>query len=338
MQRDWARMQGLLLLMDGRQAHDKRDYVYGFLGLLDAKSSPAVVVDYKLPPSSIFTSAVRLACLTPNGVEFWCHLVEVYAGASRSRTLDLPSWCPDLSSRAQHTSGWPFGAPPPFLEHVRVATKDHKSITFGERDGICIAGVEIDEVEESAPLAAYARPTKDYADSEVMADHYFSSHHEQWLEEMATLFPAHGLLQQRWLRKYFYADTEVSVSDHKRRFDAFRLACRRVRSQDAGSTLEAFERLDLPESVRDCLAVDVQVYSLHNGRFFFRTKGGRIGFSPQPPHAGDRICFVGGANYFHVLSADCGRWVTFASLEGRWGETILSLLQRPGAWQTFELR
>ncbi|KAK3621070.1 hypothetical protein LTR56_022996 [Elasticomyces elasticus] len=329
----------LLLQMGARQAFDRRDYVYGFMALLDRRLSSAISVDYTLSTPIVYTSAVRLACSLSDGVDFWCHLIEVSATSTGSdSTNDLPSWCPDLSRMAQHISEWPSPPPEPLSDEVRRAANPMKSLAFVSCDKIRVAGVVLDEVEESATLAAYASTTKDHTSSKNMACSYFNDHYEQWRHEMAVLFPRRDVLQQRWEQGYFYADLHVASSDQKRKCAEYRLGCRHVRSKHVKSMLaeSGAANANASEDVYDSMLSNVVGYSMNNGRFFFRSKAGRIGYSPQPTRPGDQICFVGGGNYLHVLSAGLSSWVTYASLEGLGNQKILQMI-RTQAWRNFEL-
>ncbi|KAK5698661.1 hypothetical protein LTR97_006308 [Elasticomyces elasticus] len=332
-------LPSLLLQMGARRACDKRDYVFGCLALLDRKISSAISVDYEISPSTVYKSAMRLACSLSGGVDFWCHVVEVFAESTSSgSTSDLPSWCPDLSRMAQHILGWPFQPPEPLSDVVRRAVNPMKSLAFVSCDKVRVAGVVLDEVEESATLAAYASTTKDHTSSKNMACSYFNDHYEQWRDEMAALFPPRNNIQQRWEEGYFYADLHVASSDQKRKCAEYRLACRHVRSKHVKSMLavSGAANADASEDVYDSMLSNVVGYSMNNGRFFFRSKAGRIGYSPQPTRPGDQICFVGGGNYLHVLSAGLSSWVTYASLEGLDNQKILQMvLTRP--WHHFEL-
>ncbi|KAK4965330.1 hypothetical protein LTR42_012084 [Elasticomyces elasticus] len=330
-------LQDLLVQTDDLYARDKRDYLYGFLGLLDETTRATVPVDYNLSPSDVFTSTVRLASSAPNGIDFWCHLIELYGVAQSSDMADLPSWCPDLSNRAQHVSGWPFMRPRPFCEEIKRAAAPKKSITFGTGQILRVTGIVMDKVSESATLAAYGRPCKYYAVEEDSYDHTFSTHHEQWLDEISTLFPANDSTHERWLREYFYAPRPTGNPDLQRRFEQFREVSRKVHAYPSTSKLAGFLNLGLPESVQLYILDDAIGYMYNNGRYFFKTQEGRIGFSPRPTRPGDRVCFVGGANYFYILSADLTTWVTFAALDSLREETPQSIIQSQ-AWRTFELK
>ncbi|KAK5681929.1 hypothetical protein LTS10_006463 [Elasticomyces elasticus] len=330
-------LRDLLLQMSARRAFDKRDYVFGCLALLDRKISLAISVDYKLPLSAVYKCAMRLACSPSGGVDFWCHIVEVFAESTSSgSTSDLPSWCPDLSRMAQHILGWPFQPPEPLSDEVRRAANPMKSLAFVSCDKIRVAGVVLDEVEESATLAAYAQTTKDHASSKNMACSYFNDHYKQWRNEMAVLFPPRDALRQRWEQGYFYGDLHVASSDQKRKCAEYRLACRHVRSKHVKSMLAESGPADASEDLHGRMLSDVVGYSMNNGRFFFTSKAGRIGYSPQPTRQGDQICFVGGGNYLHVLSAGLSSWVTYTSLEGLGNQKILRMV-RTQAWRNFEL-
>ncbi|KAK3648533.1 hypothetical protein LTR56_007356 [Elasticomyces elasticus] len=326
MQGNWNRhwqgrtrtLQSALGQVDGRRARDDRDYVFGLLGLLDAETRSKFAVDYSLAPSKIFTAAVSLACSLPGGIDFWCHLVEVYAGAAQTHTTnypDLPSWCPDLSYRAQPAPNLPYVASTPFQRRLQNVMAAKKSIVVGERGDLHITGVVLDEVEASATLAPCDLAQKRAVDEENILRHVFSRHHERWLDEMQ----------------------QVPVSDQKRVFDLLRDVHRRILSQGTDNMTAAYESLELPDTVQDSIEDDLAIFGVNNGRYFFRSKAGRIGFSPRPTKPGDRICFIGGGGYFHVLSADLTTWVTIASLDGLRDDTILPIVQSQ-PWQTFNLK
>ncbi|KAK5738947.1 hypothetical protein LTR17_005673 [Elasticomyces elasticus] len=347
MQRNWAlrwhgtrTFQRVLGQFDGRQARDDHDYVYGLLGLLNPEIRSRLPIDYRLTPSTIFTSAVSLLCTLPGGIDFWCHLVEVYAATVRestSRYLDLPSWCPDLSYRAQGNCASPYVASQPFQSALRNATSAKSSITPGEGGVLYVAGVVLDEVEDSATLSPSDMLPRRAADREDILRHCFSSHHERWLDEICLLFPPYTRLHQRWIHHYCYSRPLVPVADKKRVFDLFRDAHRRVLAQGTDSVTAAYNSLDLPDSVQDSIENDLAMFSNNNGRYFFRSKAGRIGFSPRRTKPGDRICFVGGCSYFYVLSADLTTWVTIAALDGLRDDTILPIVQSQ-PWERFELK
>ncbi|KAI6088155.1 heterokaryon incompatibility protein-domain-containing protein [Hypoxylon rubiginosum] len=70
-------------------------------------------------------------------------------------------------------------------------------------------------------------------------------------------------------------------------------------------------------------------------RYFFKTKAGRIGWSMQPTQPGDRICYLDGANYPHIISSDGRRHLTWGAVEGMMGDEILKYVDGRDHWDDF---
>ncbi|KAK4894413.1 hypothetical protein LTR27_007297 [Elasticomyces elasticus] len=330
-------LQNLLVQLDQRQAREKHDHVYGLLGLLDEEVRMAIPVDYSLSPAALFILVVRLACSASNGIDFWCHLVEVYqAGPSSDRMPGLPSWCPDLSSRIDYMFSAPVVPAKSFGERVRIGTAAKKSVTFSNDQVISVTGIIVDEIEKCADIAAQDRsqmynPTMDYIIEQGCTDY-----HARWFDEMVSLFPRNDPVHQRWLQTYFFSGSDIPLADHKQRFDQMQDFSHLIRGLNAGNYRQFGETLQLSKTDEEGLEQAGLCYFLNNGRFFFRTKAGRIGFAPRPVCPGDRLCFIGGGNYLHVLSSDLTTWITSAELDGLQDDNVLHIIHSQ-PWRTFEL-
>ena len=68
-------------------------------------------------------------------------------------------------------------------------------------------------------------------------------------------------------------------------------------------------------------------------RYFFKTKAARIGGSIQPIQPGDRICYLDGAEYLHMISSDGRRHLTWGAVEGMMGDEILNYVDSRDQWQ-----
>jgi hypothetical protein len=340
-----ATLRALLLDKSTRHAHDPRDFVYGLIGLLGEDARPAIQSEYGVSPAEVYKRTLCLLCQGIEGPSYWCQVMETYAEVQQGWVTDTPSWCPDFSKRSRAFSSVPFRGNANFPAKFREVTRVFHRLTFTP-NGLELAGVLVDVVESSVGTAPDFDVPSGHQGTQHIRDCILNTHHHQWLDDIVRLLGEKSAepssMLDRWLDKFFYQEARIPVEQQRIRFNNLRSFCRIVQSAGSCSVCSLLRATRSPgfnpSLAGDMLDDALEAFAWNHGRFFFITGSGKIGFSPLPTRPGDNICFIGGANYMHVLSRECDEWITYASVEGMVGAAVLDRVRDVNVWQSFRLR
>ena len=344
-----ATFHRLLLEMRTRQAKESRDFIFGMLGLVGDEIRSMIPIDYDLPEASVFTNAVKVACGLPNGALFFCKMLEEYINTPKTRVKDLPYWCPDLSN-----GEWDVEAKsvtdPLISDLAFEAFQKFASVSWGQDNNIMnVVGMRIDRIERSADVKAPHLDELKSLDSntpqEVSIATCFQEATQKWLEQMSEVFVSKNIhASQSWLEMYFYKDQvllkpQEPVDTLHAKFNETLRCCEQIQAQDIKTLHEAMDKLEISPTELQRIVMDiVNGVTGHGSKILFLTASGRVGFSAAPTLPGDNICLIPGGKYLQVLSSDCRRHITCASVEGLMGDSLLSRYQDWGnQCETFHL-
>ena len=123
----------------GRKASDDRDYVYGQLGLVNAKTMDFLKPDYSAEVESVFIDYTMAILKAHTNLK----VLETCCAASGDPKYNLPSWCRDWSGSF---SGWPYiQTHKDDLYNAATLRGPHTGYRI-LRDVLCVRGVIIDEI------------------------------------------------------------------------------------------------------------------------------------------------------------------------------------------------
>lgn len=330
----------LLSISSYRQASNRRDYVYGILGLAGKLATSLIPVDYDLPTSTVFKVTTKFICQqSPSN---WCSLMQDYIDtpiSSECQSGNLPSWCPDFSNRSQNLHGY-RGTNRKDLEISARSQEDWEglvNVVFEEgADVMAVSGVRLDIIKTVAkPPLRYnqALNSRSYeqSDSETRTEQILQAICGRdrdmdlldWFKVMSSLILSNDTReskQQYQLRTYLMRDQEATnTMKRKVTFDELVAFCERVSSPtrlNSEDRVCEFNGDDLQQTVA---GVD-NVLLWQRGRYFFETDSGRWGLAVKEMSPGDHVCFIPGADCVFVLSPDCKKLIACASVQGLMGD------------------
>ncbi|KAL9615845.1 MAG: hypothetical protein Q9160_009213 [Pyrenula sp. 1 TL-2023] len=325
--------QNLLLKIGSRYASDKRDYVYGLLGLIDKQQRNDIDIGYEKSPAEVFISAVAVACRLKGGPRLWCRLIENYS-LTHQITEGLPTWCPDLASKAEDIRGSQFTPGLMVSQKAWQRGNAYGHVQFDQATRMMVlSGVRLDTIKFATTIApslsAYdiiqlAKHSKEGQNSLSKQDFFklsFGTDQLRWLDSMDHLFTSNGdrktALQLYWLRYYFFIDSNWADEELLGKFDTVRLICKRVITAGVKTIDEAIRELQIQGE--EVVQVHEQIFdalSRLKNRYFFLTTSDRLGFSFRPTGLEDQVCLIPCAQLLFVLSPACDRFVTCAAVVG----------------------
>lgn len=354
--------QILLPGIRGHRSSEKKDHIYGILGMVDNEIRERITIDYSCSTSveQVFTEAVVAACQVRNGARFWPFLMEWYADDS-PKPAGLPSWVPDFSSRFHGGDGLYLPTRPRFsrdvdakYEHLARFTIDETAATAIVR-GMCLDHVQsgttvslsIDWVLlERIRTALFDPPDWDRTSNytrilEIMTEHglglLFGSQLKSWLREMDRVFPSNYDDPQALP---VWADTPLFGNTPSYDYHYFRQFVDHIHAQEIQTLSEGLQTTTQHDLVTfaTCMFY-LLVYTA--GRYVFHTSAGRVGLAPSKVAHGDSICMIPGrGSNLHVLSPDCDSHVVAqVAVDGFMDSDLLDVLPlQEDEWEDFHLR
>lgn len=315
-------MINLLIAVRGMKAHDKRDYVFGIVGLLGERVRSKIRISYRdLQPSDVYTEVMTLLLQTTHlGLKLWqlWDVISRFKGTP-STVQNLPSWCPDFSCGS---SSIPSDFPNTNFR-LPMALPNGHATKCEDSSVLRVEGLGLDRVQETLSIC----PSFDYKtlDIEKLDISCFAERNRDWL---------------------------LLVQDHLSRgagCNSKRIASWKRWLTNPGKKMGVYEIEDVQKWIN--LMKDRKNFSdpgleekfccfimNHAGRHYFSTASGRVGFSPQPLRQGDRICYFPGAEYLHVLSEDSKKYKNWVIVDGllTFEEMGLQEAIENGKWPDFE--
>lgn len=334
-----------------RDARDPKDFIYGYLGLLDDQFKSTITINYEAPASQVFKEAVIVACKGEGGAEYWSRLMEEYMCVPKARVRELPSWCPDISCRAKDTFA-SFNLGESVANAVREVRFNLPLSLSNNTSQIQIPGIALDTIIRSSRVAPSNKGLSQDDRTFPFQSVTSLTLSKEWLEGIHLMFSGcedMEALTENWLRNYFYEGTSSYYDEQKYGLEELREFCGIFQSTIPKTWNEAYdlfedfessfrktrdEALDLLEGIgssrqkaEDFVAVLLYVMFLKRGRYFFVTQAGRIGFSPKQTLPGQQICYFPGGRFLQVLSPPYDEYITSASVDGFMGTELEKLLK-----------
>lgn len=315
----------LLMNVHLRNASDQRDYIYGILGLVDKEIQSYIKIRYDTEPSSVFVDALSVACLGRYGSEGWCLLMEYFANTPKN-SRNLPSWCPEFNHHVSDTFGGCYFKRGKISQELTHKTwKEHGFVFVNQVSGILsIDGACVDRVELASKIAPVPGQLREFilhaSNGDEVEDNaweiYCGEKQLIWLDHMRSLF-LDPIVLERWLLQFFFGYLKTPPADLREEFSQILLFSDKIQLSGARSWREATHLLPFRLGINvGKMGIKIFRPVLSNrGRYFFITKGKRIGFAPVPVYPGCQVCIFPGGRTVHVLFPDGTRHVTVAYME-----------------------
>ena len=325
-----ATFHKLLLEMRTRRAKEPRDFIFGMLGLVGGDIRSMISIDYDLSEASVFTNAVKIACGLPNGAAFFCQLLEECTITPKTQVKDLPTWCPDFSNGEWDVEAKCY-TDPLIFDSALEAFKKFANVKCGQEDSIMsVVGMRLDRIEQSADVPPPNSSDFESLDSSLPQEAFiatcFGGATHTWLKQMREIFVSKdNQVSHPWLENYFFPKPQESVDSLHARFNEILRCCGQIQAQSIKTFDEIMDKLDISPAELQRIVMDtIQGSIRHGSKMFFLTASGRMGFSASPTRPGDNICLIPGGQYLQVLSSDCRRYISCASVEGLMGDSLLT--------------
>lgn len=345
----------LLLGLVRRHARVEKDYIYGILGIVNEGVRQQIDIDYSSSTSTatVFAQATRLACeMDEDPTRYWNELIMVYYGTRKPKVEGLPSWCPDFSNAGMNDDAITCLAGPHISKTVGKKYKSYARLEFSLGiNTLIVSGFRLDYVEEFIPtpnILSFKETHTFLSDLDTEIDdstfcRIFGAEQLKWLNDMESAFAARGNSNGTpggWPRRFLCRElNDEQFEKFERGLRKVKTVCASMIENGTASVAEACAEVDITKTELAKMLRYVRVLPYFQcGKQMFRTVSGRLGYAPLPVSPGDSICFLPNAMLLHVLSHDCTRRVTFASVEGFMGDDLLDIVPNDqNLWQEFHL-
>ena len=343
-----------LLGLIRRHARLEKDYIYGFLGVVNEDIRRRIPIDYSTstPTTTVFAQAVRLACeIAEEPISYWNELMSAYKG--RKKNIEgLPSWCPDFSNPEMKDDVTTYETGPVISETVFETYKPYAWMEFPTgTEALIIPGFRLDHVEEVVPapdilsfeeVLAIVHPDVEIDDPTFAK--IFGAKQLEWLSKMESVFGVRATdnaITGGWPSRFVFDCLSDEHIDNLQT-TGFRLLGSFTALMVASgitSSAAAYAKLNTSEAgFRSIMHYMMTILYWQSGKHHFRTSSGRLGFAPLPVSPGDCICFVPTGDLLHVLSHDCTKHVALAHVEGFMDDDLLEIVPTDKSqWQEFRL-
>lgn len=299
----------LLLILNGRTSKDKRDFVYGILGLVRNTVRSRIKVDYLyLKTADVFVQAITLLFELDNSLSWYWYLI-AFLKRSQSSIEGLPSWCPDFSNPQILVANEST-----FPEKFALPPHTHKSPFFLQTDNVLVLkGLPIGVVQKAMVTCSELNTLEPSLCCENIRDWLIH------LQDFTHNFNDYTKSNNMW-EKF---DTLISKSGVKiLPFEDLSLWITVMENQMNGETWNSFCKGG--GRVNDLDAKPFwNLLSSQTGRYFFFTKASQLGFSPQKLTKGDQICFFPGSRFLQAISPDSKRLISYAVVNEMMSYTAL---------------
>ncbi|KAJ4417738.1 hypothetical protein N0V82_006012 [Gnomoniopsis sp. IMI 355080] len=134
-----------LLAIRDAKATDKRDFVYGLLGLMIPEDAGKVIIDYAKPPMFIYKSVMEHVWTCGN-VDLLSEVIPRLRFARCSESEGWPSWVPNLSEqRLDASTAFLLGSSTHSIDLSAFSTTPDVSLSE-DKSAISVAGVALDTI------------------------------------------------------------------------------------------------------------------------------------------------------------------------------------------------
>ena len=343
----------ILYQTSARKAQDPRDLIFGVLGLCDKAIRAAIPVDYRFSAAAVFANALRVACQVPDGPLMWVLLMESCDPTASTRPENLPSWCPDFSSRRLLNLVGLATEDSSVIPTLVGAARDRGHLHFNESfSALSVRGVQLDTVHKCLAIASERLDLDDLTrrlrwrtSPEVFAL-TCKAEHIEWLDQLHRFFILEtgrgSARSEAWLNCSMRDDDPDRPTPFEQKYNIFLQWLDFFKAAHAtGSQTweETATRMQIEMGkARDLLQSCFRFRFENASRYFFITTEGRVGYSAHPIMNGCRICYFPGGTFLHVLSAKGDRHIMFALLAGFKQNVFLQMLpDLEDKWETFRL-
>ncbi|KAF2800317.1 HET-domain-containing protein, partial [Melanomma pulvis-pyrius CBS 109.77] len=300
-----GRLDELLNLVRRADATDKKDKIYGILGLLEATISSKIIPDYSLSEQQVYTEFMISLVSTTKRLE-----KIIYGGISLEK--GWPSWVPDwrLPFKRHH------------LRHLRCCQASRSlpdSIRFsrnGKKDLLSCSGFIVDNIDGVGawiPPQSSPRPSlgPGFVQPENASNRYGSNISQALWRTLLMNHPGgsddSSLLDVPWGIN-FHSNSEwatMSKMGYFRKFHEFREANKefRIGGQSFRNYFSRFRRADM-KSADIGKQMRLAILSLQE-RTLITTITGYLGLAPNAVLQGDVVAILSGCN-FPVVLRPCG--------------------------------
>ena len=333
----------LLQIAATKRAKLPKDHVFAILGLMDADTQRLIDVDYSKTDAQVFQDTIQAAMRRKLAAWRLPGLWEAFA-LIPTTTPGLPSWVPDLNN---DTNADIFGHWCGLLlsEAIWSASVDAAQLRVSPEDGLIFLNVlEVDvvslpggeplishETTQDEPVGLmmwikglYNTMTSGEDDLSALKErlgNFFATIAELRKDQIVALVflmaVSQLLTEELTLGKVFLHIRHELHPTHEL-------------YQEILEKLNAETDEPLIESLHLVARLIRSQFPLISSTYIFTTSGGRVGCSPKPVSARDRICLVPGGEYLHIFSTTPSRYVTCASVHGLMGDDLSDLVRERG--------
>lgn len=290
-----------LIALRDTEATDKRDYVYGLLGLLKPEDAVKVIVDYTKSPMCIYKSVMEHVW-TCGDVDLLSEVIPRLKFARCPETDGWPSWIPNLSEQnLDNSTAFLLGNSSPLSVPVCFPTTPQVSLS-ADKTTLLVAGMALDAIRNVLDLTDL-----DEIDVKTLADiDNILAHGQERLkltdsrsenlhvpgtkDSLACFISGWNIEEIRSVMKFDEDEDEADRPSD---------ACSRSQSQDAEIDAHAIYQCWSSMPATHPFKADVEGRLC--GRRVFLTSHGFPGIGTPDVKAGDLVVRPFGANCQYVL-------------------------------------
>ncbi|MCJ1448706.1 MAG: hypothetical protein MMC23_009223 [Stictis urceolatum] len=280
-----------LVVTRGREATNPLDHIYGLLGLASENLRKLITVDYTLTVAECYTRVCKII------IQLEPALWLLTMSSSEHRDPELPSWCPDLSSRSNETTAYAFyaGFKAGFLHQ---AVRRSRVEVFDDDRAIRVPGFRVDMVKNVAQMCLEDMAHELETSRSGLASQRWELECLRLVQEVS---PALGDISEAYYRALIAGHFDPNTPVHLNKSLEQEYFNSRQSWSDVdrlvGSVFSSSATTDPP--ARYTRAIWTQ------RRYkFFNTEGGRLGLGPGSIRSGDVVCVFYSAAPLFTLRFD----------------------------------
>lgn len=324
----------LLAVLCDRRCTDRKDHIYGILGLIDLRARAAIPVDYSASDAVVFAAGMKTALLYGESWLFllWerhCHTQEALQG--------LPSWCPDFSTSTGASDGWDH-----YWDTVSNATvtrfERHAEVEVdGDMFTLGVRGVRADDVcfctaqKPSKGNFTFNRMISGRDDFLRLADYCFAEPHRTWLLSLDRECRKYGWSSPAWMNAFF---SQLKAQDSAGLGTPRTISCVvafcvllenfKYEDEISPTTYIDLYEVDFNHVIKITMAMYRLILSLPDD-YIIVTRNGKFGTTAKLASPGDVVVYMFGSKLASILSSECDKYKGCAGINGSVEETLLEL-------------
>jgi hypothetical protein len=335
----------LLYITAKKRAKVPKDHVFASRGLMDANTQRLVDVDYSKTDAQVFQDTLLLAMRSTTTANKLPKHWELFASVP-TPTPGLASWVPDLNNETNaHVGYWcTLG----FSTAVTSAFDDAAHFRVSQENGPLLLNVlemDVVSIPGGEPLSAHV-PTQRAIDGVLVwikgLYNTMASGEDDlpaFKERLGAFFAIIAGLRKEEMAPLCFLIAASELIEKDLTFNEVVLHVRK-----GLHTTHELRRgiLEITNTGPDHEALIESLMSVahrfrarfvplgRDSTYIFTTLGGRVGCSPRPVSAGERICIVPGGELLHILSALPSRYITCAAVHGLMGDDLPDFVRELG--------